>query len=314
MMITTAMTLALSAGMSGPCSSPCSYEAKPQVQMTTVAYDHHGKKKDIVDTAIAAGSFNTLAAALQAADLVDALKGEGPFTVFAPTDEAFAKLPAGTVETLLKPENKAQLQAVLLYHVVPGKAVAKDVVGKPAWATLNGQQINIATKGESPMVDNAKIVSTDVMASNGVIHVIDTVILPETKNIPQVAEAAGSFTTLLAAVKAAGLAETLMGEGPFTVFAPTDEAFAALGSTVQDLLKPENREALTGILTYHVVPGRVFAAQAKTLSEAPTVNGQTLPIKAKYGDLMVGNAKVVAADIDASNGVIHVIDGVLIPE
>jgi uncharacterized surface protein with fasciclin (FAS1) repeats len=314
MMIMTAMTLALSAGMSGPCSSPCSYEAKPQVQMTTVAYDHHGKKKDIVDTAVAAGSFNTLAAALQAADLVDALKGEGPFTVFAPTDEAFAKLPAGTVETLLKPENKAQLQAVLLYHVVPGKAVAKDVVGKPAWATLNGQQINIATKGESPMVDNAKIVSTDVMASNGVIHVIDTVILPETKSIPQVAEAAGSFTTLLAAVKAAGLAETLMGEGPFTVFAPTDEAFAALGSTVQDLLKPENRETLTGILTYHVVPGRVFAAQAKTLSEAPTVNGQTLPIKAKYGDLMVGNAKVVAADIDASNGVIHVIDGVLIPE
>lgn len=314
MMISTAMTLALSAGMSGPCSSPCSYEAKPQAQMTTVAYDHHGKKKDIVDTAVAAGSFNTLAAALQAADLVDALKGEGPFTVFAPTDEAFAKLPAGTVETLLKPENKAQLQAVLLYHVVPGKAVAKDVVGKPAWATLNGQQINIATKGESPMVDNAKIVSTDVMASNGVIHVIDTVILPETKSIPQVAEAAGSFTTLLAAVKAAGLAETLMGEGPFTVFAPTDEAFAALGSTVQDLLKPENREKLTGILTYHVVPGRVFAAQAKTLSEAPTVNGQTLSIKAKYGDLMVGNAKVVTADIDASNGVIHVIDGVLIPD
>tara|TARA_R110000782_G_scaffold259836_7_gene350638 strand:+ start:7053 stop:7997 length:945 start_codon:yes stop_codon:yes gene_type:complete len=314
MILSTAMTLALSAGMAGPCSSPCTAEAQPQVRMTTVSYDHHGAKKDIVDTAVAAGSFNTLAAALGAADLVEALKGEGPFTVFAPTDAAFAKLPAGTVETLLKPENKAQLQAILLYHVVPGKAVAKDVVGKPAWATLNGQQINISTKGETPMVDNAKIVSTDVMASNGVIHVIDTVILPETKSIPQVAEAAGSFTTLLAAVKTAGLAETLMGEGPFTVFAPSDEAFAALGSTVQDLLKPENRETLTSILTYHVVPGRVFAAQAKTLTQAPTVNGKTLKIEAKWGDLKVGGAKVVAADFDASNGVIHVIDGVLIPE
>lgn len=314
MFLTTAMSLTLSAGMTGPCSTACSTEAEPQVQMTNVSYDHHGKKKDIVDTAVAAGSFNTLAAALKAADLIDALKGEGPFTVFAPTDEAFAKLPAGTVETLLKPENKAQLQAILLYHVVPGKAVAKDVLGKPAWATLNGQQINIATKGESAMVDNATIVSTDVMASNGVIHVIDTVILPETKTIPQVAEAAGSFTTLIAAVKAAGLSDTLMGKGPFTVFAPTDEAFAALGTTVQDLLKPENIGTLKSILTYHVVPGRVFSSQAMTLSEAPTVNGKSLAIESKWGKLKVGGVEVVLGDIDASNGVIHVIDGVLIPE
>jgi uncharacterized surface protein with fasciclin (FAS1) repeats len=198
--------------------------------------------------------------------------------------------------------------------VVPGKAMAADVVGKEAHATLNGQQINVVSRGGSVMIDNAKVTAADVKASNGVIHIIDTVILPESKSIPEVAEAAGSFGTLLAAVNAAGLADTLSGEGPFTVFAPTDEAFAALGTTVTDLLKPENREKLTSILTYHVVSGRVFAAQAKTLSEAKTVNGQTLAIKSSYGKLTVGGAQVISADIDASNGVIHVIDKVLLPK
>jgi uncharacterized surface protein with fasciclin (FAS1) repeats len=270
--------------------------------------------KNIVETAVAAGSFNTLAAALKAADLVDVLTGDGPFTVFAPTDAAFAKLPAGTVETLLKPENKAQLRAVLLYHVVPGNAMAKDVVGKKAWATANGQQLNVETRGENVMIDGARVTSADIAASNGVIHVIDAVILPETKTIPQVADAAGSFGTLLAAVKAAGLSDTLSGEGPFTVFAPTDEAFAALGTTVQDLLKPENKDKLASILKYHVVSGRVFAAQAKDLKEATTVNGKSVKIESKWGKVMVGGAEVVTADIDASNGVIHVINKVLIPQ
>ncbi|GMV20487.1 MAG: fasciclin domain-containing protein [Vicinamibacterales bacterium] len=136
--------------------------------------------KDIVDTAVAAGSFKTLAAALQAAGLVDTLKGAGPFTVFAPTDEAFAKLPKGTVEDLLKPENKAKLTAILTYHVVPGKVMAAQVVtmnGKEA-KTVNGQSVKIAVNGNTVMVDGAKVVKTDVAASNGVIHVIDTVILP----------------------------------------------------------------------------------------------------------------------------------------
>jgi len=139
------------------------------------------QQKDIVDTAVGAGSFKTLAAALQAAGLVDTLKGNGPFTVFAPTDEAFAKLPAGTVEDLLKPENKAKLTAILTYHVVPGKVMASQVTSLKEAKTVNGQSVKISTMGGAVMVDNAKVVTTDIGASNGVIHVIDTVILPDTK-------------------------------------------------------------------------------------------------------------------------------------
>lgn len=133
---------------------------------------------DIVDTAIAAGQFNTLAAALEAAGLVDTLKGEGPFTVFAPTDEAFAKLPAGTVESLLKPENRDQLVAILTYHVVPGNVSSADVVKLDAAPTVNGAELDIAVKGNTVMVNDASVIKTDIGASNGVIHVVDTVILP----------------------------------------------------------------------------------------------------------------------------------------
>lgn len=138
-----------------------------------------GPQKDIVDTAIDAGSFNTLVAAVQAADLVTTLKGEGPFTVFAPTDEAFAKLPAGTVESLLQPENMAQLQAVLTYHVVPGKVMSADLAGQRLnAATVQGSEVTIDARSGGVMVDGATVVAADVEATNGVIHVIDTVILP----------------------------------------------------------------------------------------------------------------------------------------
>jgi len=136
-------------------------------------------KKDIVDTAVAAGDFKTLAAALQAAGLVDTLKGSGPFTVFAPTDEAFAKLPPGTVQDLLKPENHDKLVAILTYHVVPGKVMAKDVVKLHEAKTVNGKDVKIMTEGGKVMVDNADVTKTDIVCSNGVIHVIDSVILPQ---------------------------------------------------------------------------------------------------------------------------------------
>jgi uncharacterized surface protein with fasciclin (FAS1) repeats len=138
-------------------------------------------QKDIVDTAVGAGSFTTLAKALQAAGLVDTLKGAGPFTVFAPTDDAFAKLPAGTVEELLKPENKAKLTAILTYHVVPGKVMASQVTGLKSAKTVNGQSLMVTVKDGGVMVDNAKVVKTDIAASNGVIHVIDAVLLPPSK-------------------------------------------------------------------------------------------------------------------------------------
>jgi uncharacterized surface protein with fasciclin (FAS1) repeats len=146
--------------------------------ITVGAVSARAADKDIVDTAVGAGQFNTLAAALTAAGLVDTLKGAGPFTVFAPTDAAFAKLPAGTVDTLLKPENKDQLVAVLTYHVVPGKVMAADVVKVTEAKTVNGAAINVKVDGETVMINDAKVTSADIAASNGVIHVIDTVILP----------------------------------------------------------------------------------------------------------------------------------------
>jgi uncharacterized surface protein with fasciclin (FAS1) repeats len=139
------------------------------------------QQKDIVDTAVAAGSFKTLAAALQAAGLVDTLKGSGPFTVFAPTDAAFAKLPAGTVEELLKPENKARLTAILTYHVVPGAVMASKVVTLKDAKTVEGAMVQIRTMGGKVMVNDANVTATDIKASNGVIHVIDRVLLPPAK-------------------------------------------------------------------------------------------------------------------------------------
>jgi uncharacterized surface protein with fasciclin (FAS1) repeats len=135
--------------------------------------------KDIVDTAVAAGSFKTLAKALEAAGLVDTLKGPGPFTVFAPTDEAFAKLPAGTLDDLLKPENKAKLQRILTYHVVPGKVMASDVVKLQSAKAVSGDTIAVSARNGGVSVDNARVTKTDIVATNGVIHVIDTVILPK---------------------------------------------------------------------------------------------------------------------------------------
>jgi uncharacterized surface protein with fasciclin (FAS1) repeats len=149
--------------------------------VTGLTLDSAGSRaaeKDIVETAVSAGQFKTLASALTAAELVATLKGDGPFTVFAPTDEAFAKLPEGALDNLLKPENKDQLVAILTYHVVPGKVMAADVTKLKEAKTVNGKMVDIEVKGEDVMVNGAKVTSADIAASNGVIHVIDTVILP----------------------------------------------------------------------------------------------------------------------------------------
>lgn len=138
-----------------------------------------GASMDVVDMAAHAGVFNTLVQAIQSADLEPVLRGEGPFTVFAPTDEAFAKLPAGTIEDLLKPENQEKLQAILTYHVVPGEVYAKDVVKMESGKTANGQDVRIRTENGSVFIDDAKVTKADVPASNGVIHIIDTVLMPQ---------------------------------------------------------------------------------------------------------------------------------------
>ncbi len=269
---------------------------------------------DIVSTAIAAGSFNTLATALQAAGLVETLKGEGPFTVFAPTDAAFAKIPREVLADLLKPENKAKLVDVLTYHVVAGKVLAADVVKLSGATTVNGQRVDVRVVEGTVSIDGSKVEKTDILCSNGVIHVIDTVVMPSSANLVETAQRAGTFGTLIAAAKATGLAETLMKDGPFTILAPTDAAFAKLpAGTVESLLEPENKEKLANILKLHVISGRVFADQARKLSEAPTLEGRKLPIQAKGDSLTIGGAKVSAADIDAKNGVNHVIDSVILP-
>lgn len=269
---------------------------------------------DIVETAVGAGKFNTLAAALKAAGLVDTLQGKGPFTVFAPTDEAFAKLPKGTIETLLKPENKDALTGILTYHVVGGKVLAKDVVGLSGATTVNGQRVDIKVDGSTVMVDGATVVATDIECDNGVIHVIDSVILPTDKSIVATASEAGSFGTLLAAAKAAGLAGVLDKDGPFTVFAPTDEAFAKLPEgTVEALLKPENLDKLANILKYHVVSGRVYSDQAVKAKSAKTLEGSAIQIRVTDAGAMINDSKLITTDLDASNGVIHVIDAVLLP-
>lgn len=280
----------------------------------TIGFASPAKAADIVDTAVSAGSFKTLAAALQAADLVDALKGDGPFTVFAPTDEAFSKLPAGTVETLLKPENRDKLTAILTYHVVPGKVAAKQVTSLAGAKTLNGQRVDIKVDGGNVFVDSAQVVKTDIDCSNGIIHVIDSVILPASDDIPTTAVKAGSFKTLVAAVKAAGLLEAISGKGPFTVFAPTDDAFSKLpAGTVESLLKPENKDKLVAILKYHIVPGRIYSEDAVKAKSAKTLQGQSINVSARGGEAKINDSKLLATDIDASNGVIHVIDAVLLP-
>jgi len=285
----------------------CSGQALTRSQTAT-------EDKDLVEVAVASGKFNTLVAAVKAAGLVDALKAKGPLTVFAPTDEAFAKLPKGTVENLLKPENKAKLVAILSYHVVPGKLMASDVTKSTGAMSLQGQRLSFKVAGDSAMVDNASVVMTDVGAKNGVIHVIDQVLLPTDKNVVEVAMGAGTFSTLLAAAKAAGLADTLDTGGPFTVFAPTDDAFAKLPEgTVANLLKPENKSKLADVLKLHVISGRVDSTGAAAAQHAQSLQGGTLDFSAKGGSLMVNGATIVTPDINASNGLIHVIDTVILP-
>jgi uncharacterized surface protein with fasciclin (FAS1) repeats len=268
--------------------------------------------KDIVDTAIEAGDFSTLVAAVQAAGLEDALRGEGPFTVFAPADAAFDSLPDGTIEALLA-DPEGQLKRILEYHVIPGKVMAADVSDGLMAETLRGASVTFAVDGDMVTIDGATIVATDIEASNGVIHVIDAVIMPP-QDIVDVAVEAGSFTTLVAAVQAAGLEDALRGKGPFTVFAPTDAAFDSLPDGTIEALLADPEGDLQQILLYHVVPGKVMAADVSDGLMAETLQGSSVTF-AVHGDgaVTIDDARIVTTDIEASNGVIHVIDAVILP-
>lgn len=271
---------------------------------------------DIVSAALADGRFGILAKALTEAKLVKTLQGEGPFTVFAPTDEAFKKLPKGTVETLLKAENRDQLQAVLTYHMVGGPVDLAGALAAKEAKTVQGASVKIAFSDGRVRVNDAAIVNADVKCSNGVIHVIDSVILPPkpSNDIASVAKRAGKFKTLLAAVDAAGLTDALTGEQAVTVLAPTDEAFAALPKgTVEELLKSENRDKLISILSLHAIPGSVRAGDALNVGKAKSLSGGNLEFGIVDGVFKVNGATIVRTDIKCDNGMIHVIDAVILP-
>ena len=224
----------------------------------------------------------------------------------------------GDVDNLLKPENKDQLTKVLTCHVVKGTMMAKDLKDGQELTTLDGSKLKVAMMSDGKiMVGDAHITTADVAASNGVVHLIDKVILPtkpmaKAKDI--VAVAAEGAKTLAAAVIAAGLVETLQGTGPYTVFAPSDAAFAAIQADVDKLLKPENKAKLSKILTYHVVSGKTMAADLKDGQMITTVEGSKLKVTIKDGKVMINNATVISADVPASNGVIHIIDKVVMPK
>lgn len=274
--------------------------------------------KNIVEIAAGDERFSTLVAAVTKAGLVETLSSPGPFTVFAPTNDAFAALLAElgiTAEELLA---SPDLGSILTYHVLAGKFTAADVVKLDKATTVNGKDITIEVKDGNVILNGSiKVIITDIMASNGVIHVIDGVLLPPADPKPSIVEIAvgnPDFSTLVAALQAADLVDALSAEGPFTVFAPTNAAFEKLAASlhveVADLLELPN---LSDILLYHAASGAVKAEQAIELKSIKTLQGASVHVSVRDGAVFINHSKVISADIEASNGVIHVIDTVLIP-
>jgi transforming growth factor-beta-induced protein len=279
--------------------------------------------QDIVEIASGNSDFSILVAALQKADLVGALQGEGPFTVFAPTNAAFEKLLQSlniSADDLL---GHPQLKDVLLYHVVSGQVLSTDLSNGMSAPTLGGENITVDLSS-GVKINNASVTTADVMATNGVIHIIDTVLVPNSfklapepavpATVVDIALSSNDFSILVAALQKADLVGALQGEGPFTVFAPTNAAFekllAALNISASDLL---NQPDLAKVLLYHVVSGNVKSTDLSDGLMADTLNGEKVEFDLSSG-VKVNSSQVISADIAAGNGVVHVIDTVLVPE
>ena len=266
----------------------------------------------LVDVLALDGRFTTLIAAVQAAGLADALATGGPFTVFAPTDDAFAALPAGTVESLVT--NIPALQNILLYHVLDDSKSAYDLLCKRSVETLQGETVAVSLNRSGILVNESRVLNPNVKAPNGIIHVIGAVLLPPPPqpNLIETLEADGRFTTLLAALDIAGLKDTVATGGPFTIFAPTDEAFAALPpGTVESLVT--NVPALQNILLYHVVDGNQSAKELLRERKVETLQSSEVRVSRKRNDVFVNRSQVIEANVSASNGTIHAINQVLLP-
>jgi len=267
---------------------------------------------DIPRTAQCTGVHNSLVSAVVQAELLETLQGPGPFTIFAPTDQAF--IDAGIDLTALDtPEGKQTLSDILLYHVVSGNVPSSAVTNCMSATAVNGQPLSFNT-GNGVMVNGASVTIADVATSNGVIHVIDKVLTPtdNPNDIPRTAECTGVHNSLVSGIVQAELLATLQGDGPFTVFAPTDQAFIDAGIDLAALDTPEGKQTLSDILLYHVLAGSVPAANVTDCMSATTVNGNPLSFTVD-STVMVNGATVTATDVATSNGIIHVIDKVLMP-
>merc|ERR1711972_257328 len=283
-------------------------------------------KPNIVELAQSVDDLSTLVAAVVAGDPAETLSSPGPFTVFAPTNDAFGALPEGTLDSLLKPENKDQVVDILTYHVLPAQVLSTDLKFFQSVPTVEGKNVHVVRTSKGVYVgpstrDLKTVVGADNLASNGVAHIIDGVLLPPSAladskpNIVELAQSVDDLSTLVAAVVAGDLVETLSSPGPFTVFAPTNEAFGALpAGTLDSLLKPENKDQLVDILTYHVLPAQVLSTDLKPKQVVKTVEGKELLVTIYNGEVYANKAKVVGADNLASNGVAHIIDRVLLPK
>ena len=268
----------------------------------------------VVDIIVNSNNHNTLEAAVIAAGLADDLSGAGPFTVFAPTDAAFAALPAGTVEALLN-DPQGLLTEILTYHVAGGNVLSTQLSDGQVITTLNGATVTVTINADGVFINNAKVTVADIQADNGVVHVIDAVLLPpaESNTVVDIIVNSNNHNTLEAAVIAAGLVDALSGAGPFTVFAPTDAAFAALPAGTVEALLNDPQGLLTEILTYHVAGGNVLSTQLSDGQAITTLNGATVTVTINADGVFINDAKVTVADIQADNGVVHVIDAVLLP-
>ncbi len=262
----------------------------------------------ITEIAALNAQFSTLVGALQATGLDAVLDGEGDFTVFAPTDEAFAALPEGTLASL----SDEQLEAILLYHVLGAGVMSGQLDTQQAVETLNGEEIFIVADNSGVVVNgSASVTSADIEARNGVIHVIDAVILPDAYGtIVDNASKRYFLSALVDAVVQADLVDALLGDGPFTVFAPTNEAFAAISDVAAGLTVEE----LTDVLLYHVIQGEVLSSDLQPTQQVTALNGDALTIEVSGGAASInGSSGIINVDIQGTNGVIHVIDEVLLP-
>jgi len=270
----------------------------------------------ILDIVVNSEVHTTLEAAVIAAELQGALAGPGPYTVFAPTDAAFAALPAGTLDALLA-DPTGLLTQVLLYHAVAGAALSTSLSDGQMIATLQGQDVTVTITGGNVFINDAQVIVADIIADNGVVHVIDAVLVPQSNPLPEtvvdIIVNSPVHTVLETAVIAAGLADDLSGTGPFTVFAPTDNAFAALPAGTLDALLADPTGALAQVLLYHVVAGEALSSSLTNGQTIATLQGQNVTVSITGGNVFINDAQVIMADIVADNGVVHVIDAILTP-